>query len=78
MPSDLSRLGVGKARYTVLLNSQAGILDDIIFYYQGCDADAQEHGLLVNAATTAKDKAWLLAHLDSAQVELQDLSLTQT
>jgi len=79
VPSDLSRLGVGKARYTVLLNSQAGILDDIIFYYQGRDADAQEHGLLiVNASTTAKDKAWLWAHLDSAQVELQDLSLTLT
>lgn len=79
VPSDLGRLQVGRARYTVLLNSQAGILDDIIFYYQGRDADGQEHGLMiVNASTTAKDKAWLLAHLDSAQVDLQDLSLTKT
>lgn len=75
VPSDLSRLQPGAARYTVLLNEQAGILDDIIFYYQGRDADGQEHGLIiVNAGTTAKDKAWLLNHLNATQVELQDLS----
>ncbi|CAA9587428.1 Aminomethyltransferase (glycine cleavage system T protein) [uncultured Synechococcales cyanobacterium] len=75
VPSDLSRLQPGAARYTVLLNEQAGILDDIIFYYQGQDAESQERGLMiVNASTTAKDKAWLLGHLDTTQVELQDLS----
>jgi len=75
VPSDLSRLQPGAARYTVLLNEQAGILDDIIFYYQGRDAESQERGLMiVNASTTAKDKAWLLSHLDTTQVELQDLS----
>ncbi|MDZ4878889.1 MAG: Aminomethyltransferase [Chroococcidiopsis cubana SAG 39.79] len=35
VPSDLSRLRSGEAQYTVLLNPQAGIIDDIIFYYQG-------------------------------------------
>lgn len=75
VPSDLSRLQAGAAQYTVLLNSQAGVLDDLIFYYQGRDTSGQERGLMiVNAAMTAKDKTWLLDQLDLAQVEFQDVS----
>ena len=75
VPSDLSRLQQGTAQYTVLLNPQAGIIDDIIFYYQGQDATGEQRGLMiVNASTTGKDKAWLLEHLDPDQVKLQDLS----
>lgn len=75
VPSDLSRLQPGQAQYSVLLNPQAGIVDDIIFYYQGEDTTGTQRGvLIVNAATTAKDKAWLLQHLDTDKVEFQDLS----
>ena len=75
VPSDLRRLSPGAAKYTLLLNAEAGILDDLIFYDQGHDADGQEQGMLiVNAATTAKDKAWLLKHLDLTHVDFQDLS----
>lgn len=75
VPSDLSRLQPGQAQYTVLLNSQAGIIDDIIFYYQGQDDTGEQRGvMIVNAATTGKDKAWLQSHLDLDQVELQDIS----
>lgn len=75
VPSDLSRLQPSQAQYTVLLNPQAGIIDDIIFYYQGEDNTGLQKGfIIVNAATTAKDKAWLLEHLDTKQVEFQDLS----
>lgn len=75
VPSDLSRLQPNQAQYTVLLNSQAGIIDDIIFYYQGQDDTGEQRGvMIVNAATTGKDKAWLLSHLDCEQVDLQDLS----
>jgi len=74
VPSDLSRLQPGQAQYTVFLNSQAGIIDDIIFYYQGQDDTGEQRGvIIVNAAVTSKDKAWLQAHLDS-EVEFQDLS----
>ena len=68
VPSDLSRLQPGEAQYTVLLNSQAGIIDDIIFYNEGEDKGF----LIVNAATTAKDKAWLLENLPN--LKLTDLS----
>lgn len=75
IPSDLSRLQQGTAQYTVLLNPQAGIIDDIIFYYQGQDTTGEQRGLMiVNASTTGKDKAWLLEHLDPDQVKLQDVS----
>jgi aminomethyltransferase len=75
VPSDLSRLQPGQAQYTVLLNPQGGIIDDIIIYYQGTDSTGtQKLVIIVNASTTDKDKKWILAHLDPAIVEFQDLS----
>jgi len=74
VPSDLSRLQSGTSQYTVLLNPQGGIIDDIIFYYQGEDATGQQHGIvIVNAATTVKDKAWLLQQLDPTLAQLEEL-----
>jgi aminomethyltransferase len=70
VPSDLSRLQPGQAQYTVLLNPQAGIVDDIIVYQEG-DGNVV---MIVNAGTKDKDKDWLLAHLDFDRVEFQDLS----
>jgi aminomethyltransferase len=75
VPSDLERLQPGQAQYTVLLNSQAGIIDDIIVYYQGINhAGAQQAILIVNAGTATQDKAWLLANLDNDSVDFEDLS----
>jgi aminomethyltransferase len=72
VPSDLSRLQPGQAQYTVLLNPQAGIIDDIIVYLQ----DAENVVVIVNAGTKDKDKEWLLTHLDLDRVEFSDLSAT--
>ena len=75
VPSDLERLKPDRAQYTVLLNHCGGIIDDIIFYYQGRDDRGMEKGIaIVNAATTAKDKAWLLENLESTSIELEDIS----
>lgn len=75
VPSDLNRLQPGQGQYTVLLNHQGGIIDDIIIYYQGEDATGLQRAvMIVNAATTAKDKAWLLQQLDCNQVQVEDLS----
>ncbi len=76
VPSDLSRLQPGQAQYTVLLNERAGIIDDIIVYYQGKDSTTgiEKAVIIVNAATTGKDKAWLLQKLDVEKVNFQDLS----
>ena len=75
VPSDLSRLQPGQAQYTVLLNPQGGIIDDIIIYYQSTDSnDTQKLVIIVNASTTDKDKTWILAHIDPDVVQFQDLS----
>lgn len=75
VPSDLNRLQPGEAQYTVLLNPEAGIIDDVIFYYQGEASEGQQRGvMIVNAATTSKDKQWLLQHLGRNGIELTDVS----
>lgn len=77
VPSDLSRLQPGQAMYSVLLNSQGGIIDDIIFYYQGTVENQQQAMVIVNAGTTDKDKAWIESHLPDSGVEMTDLSQSQ-
>ncbi|NEO82302.1 glycine cleavage system aminomethyltransferase GcvT [Moorena sp. SIO4G3] len=78
VPSDLTRLQPGQAQYTVLLNPNGGIIDDIIFYYQGEEESGEQRGMMiVNGATCTKDKDWLLANLDTDLVTLQDLSTSK-
>jgi aminomethyltransferase len=77
VPSDLSRLQPGQAQYTVLLNPEGGIIDDLIFYFQGGEAGAERWVVIVNAATCAQDKAWMLAHIDQSELEFADRSTTQ-
>ncbi len=75
VPSDLSRLQPQEAQYTVLLNPQGGIIDDIIFYRQEDSNTGEEQGILiVNAATTDKDRDWILEHIDPNSIKLQDIS----
>ena len=77
VPSDLSRLKPGEAMYTVLLNSQGGIIDDIIFYYQGEQEAESRAVVIVNAGTTAKDRAWIFSHLENSSITMQDISTQQ-
>ena len=69
VPTALSQLPCGKAQYTVLLNEQGGIIDDIIVYHQS----ESQVSLIVNAATLDKDRDWLAQHLPNS-VALTDLS----
>lgn len=75
--SDLSDLGVGQARYTVMLTPWGGIQDDLIIY-------RRDDGILliVNAARTTQDREWIEGHLlaspaltpGDAGLELDDLT----
>ena len=58
VPSDLSRLEPGQAMYSVLLNPEGGIIDDIIFYAREAEGNTQNATVIVNAGTTDKDKNW--------------------
>ena len=80
VPSDLRRLQPGQAQYTVLLNAQGGILDDIIFYCQKPDAITSEERavIIVNAATRIADKAWIAVHLEKlSEICFSDISEDQ-
>ncbi len=68
VPSNLERLEPGQAQYTVLLNPQAGILDDLIFYCQ----EPERWFVIANAATTDQDRSWIQQHLTG--VSFADLS----
>ncbi|MGA1264190.1 MAG: glycine cleavage system aminomethyltransferase GcvT [Prochlorothrix sp.] len=78
VPSAVTDLQPGAAQYTVLLNEQGGIIDDLIIYAQDITPGQEVITLIVNAATCAKDKAWLLQHLDANRVNFEDLSQSHT
>jgi len=65
VPSNLARLKPAQAMYTLLLNPEGGIIDDVIIYL-GDDAC----WLISNCATYAKVKNWLGQHLGDCLVDL--------
>ena len=64
---DVSRLAVGRAHYSMLLNEAGGILDDIFVYHR-----PGSWLLVVNASNAPKDKAWLESHARGFDVTIQD------
>ena len=56
--SDLGQVGIGRACYTLMLNQEGGILDDLIVYRLGDD----EFLVIVNCGNRTSDVAWLTAH----------------
>lgn len=57
----------GKALYGCMLNEAGGIIDDLITYWLGDN----RYRLVVNAATRAKDLAWLEKHRQTFSVEIK-------
>jgi aminomethyltransferase len=74
VPTDLFRIGPGEACYTVLLNAEGGIRDDLIVYDRGWDESTQRHELLlvINAACAAADTAWIRSQLEPAGIQVSD------
>lgn len=56
--NDVSRLTVGQAQYSMILNEKGGVVDDLIVYQIG----DYEYLLCVNASNTAKVHRWLIEH----------------
>jgi aminomethyltransferase len=74
VPTDLFRIGPGEACYTVLLNEQGGIRDDLIVYDRGWDETTQAHEVLlvINAACAEADTAWIRSQLEPAGLHVED------
>ncbi|AGT32765.1 glycine cleavage system protein T [Geobacillus genomosp. 3] len=69
MTNDVTKLRPGRAQYTLMCDENGGTVDDLLIYYKGED----DYLLVVNAANTEKDFAWLSEHIDS-DVELENIS----
>jgi aminomethyltransferase len=58
----------GKALYSCMLNEQGGVIDDLIVYF----FDEAHFRLVVNAATRAKDLAWIGQQARAFGVEVKE------
>ncbi len=68
LANDIGKLTVpGKALYSCMLNETGGVIDDLIVYFM---ADNQ-YRLIVNAATRAKDLAWIAQQSATFDVNAQ-------
>ena len=68
--SDLEQVGEGRACYTLLMNGQGRIVDDLIVYR----LTPQDYLIIVNCANRTKDVEWLRAH-QQGQATIRDLSV---
>jgi aminomethyltransferase len=67
--NDVDRLRIGDGQYTVICNPRGGVLDDLIVLRLG----PERYLLVVNAANTAADLAWIVARTDG-RTEVVDRS----
>jgi aminomethyltransferase len=88
VPTDLHRIGPGEACYTVLLNEQGGVRDDLIVYDRGWISSSADNSpaannsqsannshellLVINAACAEEDTAWILSQLEAQGVTVAD------
>jgi len=63
VPGDMQGLGLGSQRYTLLLNEDGGILDDLMVTRSACAEDDGGLMLVVNAGRKYFDYTHLQAHL---------------
>ncbi len=68
-PGPVHKMQRGSAQYSMLLNENGGIIDDIYLYKRGVD----RFFVIVNAANLEKDFKWMTGHLPHG-VELKDVS----
>jgi len=68
--NDVTKLVDGQAQYSAFPNEQGGVVDDLLVYRFG----PEQLLLVVNAATTDKDWAWITSHKGDEQVTLTNAS----
>jgi aminomethyltransferase len=68
LANDIHKINTpGKALYSCMLNEVGGILDDLIVYHLA----PNQYRLVINAARTTEDLAWLLAQVKNHQVTIR-------
>jgi aminomethyltransferase len=69
LTNNLERLQIQDGQYTLLLNEQGGVIDDLIVYNRG----SNDYFLVVNAAKIEEDAAWMQSRVTDG-VAVSDLS----
>ena len=72
LPNDCAKLVPGKILYSPMCYPDGGCVDDLLVYM----LDREAYLLVVNAANTAKDLAWILANTAGFHLAVEDLSDT--
>jgi aminomethyltransferase len=71
LANDVARLQApGKALYSCMLTEDGGVIDDLIVYF----LSEERFRMVVNAATRAKDLAWLERHAAGTGVQVRERS----
>jgi glycine cleavage system T protein (aminomethyltransferase) len=73
LTNNINKLDVGTGQYSFLLNERGGIIDDLIVYRIG----DQNFLLVVNAARTEADFAWLQKHLPAVTAAVSAANTVQ-
>ena len=69
LTNDIDQLeNIGKALYSCMCNEHGGVIDDLIVYQRAAD----NYRLVLNAATKAKDLAWLHKKSEGFAIGLQE------
>jgi aminomethyltransferase len=58
LTNDVSKLAVGQGQYSLTLNEQGGVIDDLIVYRTA----EYDYFLVVNASKIDEDRKWILSH----------------
>jgi aminomethyltransferase len=69
LTNDIAKLGIGQGQYTLMLNENGGVIDDLIAYRDG----ENDFFLVVNASMIDEDFAWMDAR-KAAGIELRNES----
>ncbi len=69
LSNDVRQINTGETQYTLILNDQGGIIDDLIIYR----LTELEYLLVINASRITEDFAWLQSHLNDS-VKMENLS----
>lgn len=68
--NDVSKIQISSAQYSMLLNEEGGVVDDLIIYR----LKEEEYLLCVNASNTEKDYKWICSKVGQEKVSLENLS----
>jgi aminomethyltransferase len=70
LTNDIDKLAVGQGQYTLMLNEEGGVIDDLLIYR----TEATQFFLVVNASKIDEDAAWMQRYLPAEGVVFDNQS----